>query len=119
MKSVVCIMLLSFTLAGGCKYVVHPGSVSTVDSKGYDVLLAAQTTIEASRTEMRNNNRMLVPLAFVQLEKSYNVAYAAWHAYHDGVLAKRGADPAQLQKTLSTALTDLTAALSAFKKGKK
>ena len=100
--------LASSTVA--CKsaaYRVHPGAVDVFDSQSYDVLLVAQATLRQAKADAESGALPAAAAAPLnQAIKAYDVADAAWQAYHAA-----GANPAT-KNTLQQSLVSLTAALS-------
>lgn len=72
---------------------IHPGAVSNLDSYAYDLLLVEQDSINQARAMYLSNS--LPATAKAPLNdaiKQYNVALAAWSAYH---ATTQGADKLQ------------------------
>ncbi len=106
------IITLAFIVVGqsGClkKLAIHPGSISSLDSYAYDLLLVEQDSINQARALYLSNS--LPATAKVPLNdaiKQYNVTLAAWSAYH---ATTQGADK------LQQALDSLVAAVGEVQK---
>ncbi len=93
----------------GCKsaaYRVHPGAVDGFDSQSYDALLVAQATLQQAKSETASGGLPAEAVAPLNTAiQSYDVAEAAWQAYH------ATAANAAAKNTLQQALAAMTAAI--------
>jgi len=114
--------LLAAVALASCagSYQVHPGAVNVFDSQAYDSLLVAHATIESTKADLAGNvfTASLVPAikkALNDLIAGYNVADAAYQAYHTAAVAGT-ATTAQANAvtdglaSVSTGLSNLSAA---------
>jgi len=99
-QCVVLITILVFSVVGitGCakKISIHPGSISSLDSYAFDILLVEQDAINQAKTTYLSGG--LPPEAKAPLNVAidqYNAAEAAWQNYH-----KTGAGQSTLQQAL-------------------
>lgn len=107
------VILVALAGGAGCaKHVVlHPGAVDEFDSQTYDALLVAQASLNEAKAQTEAG---ALPAAAVaplnEAIKAYDVAEAAWQAYH----AAGATDAAK--RELQTALAAMTAALGELQK---
>jgi len=91
-----------------------PGALNQFDATSYTSLMGAQAVLNSVKADASK----LPPDAKPALNKaieSYNVAEAAWQAYHAG---KTG-DQATLTQAISQAVTDVATLLTQISGGKK
>jgi hypothetical protein len=110
---IVLLPLLSLQSCAAGHYIVHPGSVSTIDSQAYDALLVAQATIDQARLSPLPES---IKPALNKAVLAYNVARDSWLTYR-GALATK-ADPAVYLAQLNKNLSELSDAIAAFKGAK-
>lgn len=108
---------LSLALFACAAMPVHPGAVNKFDSDTYDVLKAAQVTIDNSRDQIA---RGVLPASFKPIvnaiETAYNPAIEAYKAWHTASL-NGTSTPAQLTK-LNADLAVVDAAVKTFRGAK-
>ncbi len=112
----VLVAMLCLTLVGCANkaYVVHPGSPNTFDSQTYDVLVAADAAIQATKTALANGsitNATVAHNTAVVLNdtiKAYNIAQTTYLAYH----AAASATPPTATQTQVNLLQSQTATLT-------
>ena len=85
-RKLAAIGLLMILTVGCAKHVaIHPGAISNVDSYSYDVLIAEQSVLDQAKADLQAGK--LPESAKESLNYAgaqYNVALAAWNAYHSG-----------------------------------
>jgi hypothetical protein len=90
-----------------------PGALSQFDATSYESLMGAQAVLNSVKADLSK----LPPDAKPALNKaiaSYNVAEAAWQAFHAG----KSNDQAALTAALSQAVADVAALLTQISGGK-
>jgi hypothetical protein len=90
-----------------------PGALNQFDATSYESLMGAQTVLNSVKADLSK----LPPDAKPALNKaiaSYNVAEAAWQAFHAG----KSNDQAALTAALSQAVADVAALLTQISGGK-
>jgi len=90
-----------------------PGALSQFDATSYESLMGAQAVLNSVKADLSK----LPPEAKPALNKaiaSYNVAEAAWQAFHAG----KSNDQAALTAALSQAVADVAALLTQISGGK-
>lgn len=110
-------MLVSFGCAKNV-YVPHPNAASTADSQAFDILKATQKGIEDAKAK-RDQIPGLRAALHDKIIPAYNVAEAAYMAYHKGLDA--GAKPnaqteSDLVKQILTVQADIGIALKGGQK---
>ncbi len=117
MKNLFAVLILALALTSCAGYVIHPGAVSVTESKVYDAVNDAKTTIDIASSQLASG---VLPVRFKPLVNNliaaYNTAYPALKAYDDAVHAGKPADVALTQLTAAKAALD--SALLAFKGAK-
>lgn len=106
-------LLFIVTFLAGCqpKPALHPGSISSLDSYAYDILLIEQDTLNNAKAEFAAGK--LPAAAKDPLNAAitqYNLTEAAWRSYHSG-----GAGETVLQKAVAAlvaAMGDLERAIN-------
>lgn len=92
---VICLMLAA---CGGKNYVVHPGALSTFDSKAYDALIAWNGALTQAKVDFEAGK---IPAGAKNLINKtgavYNGARSAWQAYRAAVRAGQSTDAATAQ----------------------
>lgn len=86
-----------------------PGSLNAFDASSYRSLIDAQAAINAVKTDAAAGKIVLTPAEKTVLNKAiadYNIAEAAWQAYHAGTTADTA--------TLTTAINQLVADIAAL-----
>lgn len=111
LKRAQVLTVIAFLVSGCAMAQLHPGSVSTLDSKSFDVLLIAQAVIDQARSELAAGSLpdTLKP-ALNRLIDAYNVARTSWLTYRNAVKAGGAANV----QTMQNAMNILSAALNAF-----
>lgn len=85
MKKIILLALLAASVGCAKKAVtVHPGAVSNLDSYAYDILLVEHQVLLEARAQYTAGTLPAAgkPILKTAIEQ-YNIAQAAWHAYHD------------------------------------
>lgn len=117
MKQILSVLCLSIALSGCAAYQIHPGAISVTESKAYDVVSDANSTINVARAQFASG---VLPVRlkpfFDSLVDAYNVGYKALKAYDDAVKAGTAADA--LLTKLNAAKAALDTALLNFKGAK-
>src|SRR5436305_15200251 len=107
------LLLALLLVASACaaRYTVHPGALNPTDSAAYDALLVAEAAIDQARVEYQGSKEVLDTLI-----AAYNLARESWLTYRGAITTDM---PAQSYlDRLSKNLTDLTAAIRAFKEAR-
>lgn len=74
------------------KIPIHPGAISNLDSYSYDVLLAESAVLTQARQDYANRQLPNTTKPFINKAiAQYNIAQAAWHAYHENHAANETA----------------------------
>ena len=88
-----------------------PGSINSFDSMSYQTLMEAQAGINAVKSDVASNKVTLTPAQKTVLNQAiadYDLAQAAWHAYHAGATA----DTAALTAAINQIVSDIAALAS-------
>lgn len=90
-KRALCLGLIAtIALTVGCaKHVAAPvpGAINVFDSTSYRTLVDAQAAIQSVKADVANGKKTLNPTEKAVLNQAiqdYNIAQAAWQAYHAG-----------------------------------
>ena len=83
-KLAVLLSLLLISIGCAKRVTVHPGAISNLDSYAYDVLLVEQASLDEARADYKAGKLpdSAIPV-FNKVVAQYNIAQAAWHAYHE------------------------------------
>ena len=110
-----CLLLSTLLVACATKTTpttLPPGAINTFDADSYVSLMGAQAVLSSVKADIGK----LPPSAKPALNKaiaSYNIAEAAWQAYHSGA----NGDTATLTKAITQATVDVAALLTQISGG--
>ncbi len=117
MKTSIASLVIALSLAAGCSAPVqHPGAVSTFDSTTYDALTVAQAAIEQAKTSFGPTPSATIKTLLNNAITAYNVAEAAYMAYHQAAVA--GTATPAAQTGLQMQLVSMNASIAALKGAK-
>jgi len=115
MKRLLALLLLSLSLAGcAAKSPVTapvPGSINSFDALSYRTLMDAQAAIQSVKGSALATQQKAVVNQAIQ---DYNVAEAAWQAYHAGATS----NPAALTAAINALVADVAAITTQLQGGK-
>lgn len=113
LMAVLCLLLAACSMSTKPK-TLPPGAINSFDAESYLSLMGAQAVLNSVKADIAKLPPEAKPALNTAIQ-SYNVAEAAWQAYHAG----KTNDPAALTAALTRAVTDATTLLTRFTGGKR
>jgi len=94
-----------------------PGAINSFDSTTYQTLMDAQAAINAVKADVASGKLVPTPIQKSVLNQAisdYDLAQAAWHAYHSGATS----DTAGLTAAIDQIVADIAAIAQKIQGGK-
>jgi hypothetical protein len=120
-KAQILTLVLAILAGAGCaKQAVKaplPGAINSFDQMSYQTLMDAQAGINAVKADVSSGKVTLTAPQKTVLNQAiadYDIAQAAWHAYHSGATA----DPAGLTSAINQIVADIAALATKIQGGK-